>query len=118
MYHNYPYFFEAKMMRVNVPMVRYFLLLSVVYISACGVWKSGEKAETITGTIEMVGNHPFEYLVVRQEDGTAVKVHASATVLQQLRFHQGEKIIITCSPIYDTEGERTADVYEYKFLHQ
>ena len=102
----------------KVSFLQLCLILVVLSCASCGPARTVVEGEELTGTIIVVGNHPFESLAVELENGTVVRLTADEELQRQLFSYQGKKVSIDCSGVVETEGMLKTSVKKFTLLSQ
>ena len=99
-----------------LPEICFFTL--AVLLSSCILWRPGPAPQSMAGTIQVIGNHPFEKLALYTEDGSTFVIRASKQLCDEMMLLQGRTIIVQYTTIQRSDGMDEMNVVEFKTVHQ
>ncbi len=95
-----------------------YLFLLAVPLSSCFLWQHDPAQPGMAGTVQVIGNHPFEKLALFADNGSVFVIQASKPLYDEMMLLQGKKIVIQYSTMQRSEGRDVVNVVEFKTAPQ
>ena len=104
------------MNKVSLRKISFFILAAL--LSSCFLWRTDPAPQSMTGTVQVIGNHPFEKLALFTENGYVVVIHAPKQLCDEMMQLQGRTIIVRYTTIQHSDGMDELNVVEFKTMHR
>jgi len=90
----------------------------ILPFASCFLWQQNSEQATATGTIQVIGNHPFEKLALFKEDGTVLVINASKKNFNEMMAVQGSKVILWYTDLQHSDEMDEVNVTSFKIISQ
>ena len=104
------------MNKVSLQKIAFFIL--ALSVSSCFLWRTVPAQRSMTGTMQVIGNHPFEKLALYTENGSVLVIRAPKQLCDEMMQLQGRTIVVQYTSLQHTDGMDEIHVVEFKTIDQ
>lgn len=94
-----------------------FFVLAVL-VNSCLHGQQDTVYHGMKGTIQVIGNHPFEKLALSMEDGSVFVIRTPKQLRDKMMMIQGRMVIVRYTTVERIDGMNEIHVVEFKRVDQ